>query len=1232
MKSVRKGLLQPLPGVHQDARPRPLHHVGGIIRPASTGEGARHKTVTSQETSPAGVFTKIAPPAAKKILFQFDPPILQTVPVRILPALLISYLLAVFSAGAQTAASTASRVIEAAGTVEFFSNNSTNWLHATNGLALQPGDKVRTRAQSRAAIQLSDRSVIRLDELTTLQILAPRNAEKKRFGLPSGSIYFFNREKPADVEFDTPLAAGAIRGTEFLLEADDTNRVHLALIDGLVSLESDTENISLQRGEEVRFEAGKPALKTALVNATAKIQWALYYPGILAVDELGFDAAEQAVLGEVVKNYQAGDLLGALAAWPAAQGADSDRVNILHAQLELAVGQVDAAEKLLAGLPENAPINALRELIGVVRSEKVGAMVPTQSPSCLLAHSYRLQAEADLAAARDAARDAVKLAPNFGFAHARLAELALATGNRGLALEELKRTYELSPRLAAAYVLEGFDLLEQGEPQIALTHFDKARELDAALGSAWLGRGLCLLRARDYAGARSALQAAAALEPQRSLFRSYLGKAASQQGEAKLAEKEFRLAKELDANDPTPWLYSALHLWQENKLNAAIRDLETSSDKNDNRAVFRSRELLDGDRAVRSANLAAIYEDAGLTEVSRHVAERSLSESYANFSGHLFLANSYQAQQDANRFDLRLETARQSELLVANLLAPPGAGNLSQVLSQSDRVRFFEQKPFGVSSLTGYGSGGDWSETATVFGSAGGFSYAFDTVYQSLNGDRVNNESERSEFALTMKQRVTANDEAYFQIGDFHSEAGDISQLYDPATATPGLHAAERQEPDIYAGWHHTWAPGIHTLLLVARLDDKFSLHDPQSDQIFLFQSGGVTASVESPPTGLAFTNDYGSSFTLYSAELQQIFESHQHTLIIGGRWQSGDVEASTELSRELDGPVVTQNQRGRFSRGTAYGYYTWRPWDRLSLTGGATYDHMEYPEDTDFSPISLRETSRDKLSPKAGILFSPWERGMFRASFTHSLGGMFFDNSIRLEPTQVGGFNQAFRSLIPESYAGLLPGAAIETEGIGFDQSLASGTFFGVETERLVSDGSRMVGVLENSTPIPLIDSTATARQQLDFREQNVTVYAAQLLGDYFSASARWRLSEAKLTGEFPDIPNGAPGLSQIEQNNRAVLHQVTLALNFNHPCGLFAQWESIWYHQNNFGYTPSLPGADLWEHNVMVGWRFAHRHAEIRAGILNLSDEDYRLNPLNLHADLPCGRTFVASLRLNF
>ncbi len=1158
----------------------------------------------------------------------------QNLAVRWTWLLIFGCLAVVLNVGAQTSGlittNHLSRLIEGAGQVDLYSARAAGWSTAAVGATLEPGDRVRTLAQSRAAVQLSDRSVIRLDELTTLEILPPRNGEKKRFGLPKGALYFFNRERPADIEFDTPLASGAIRGTEFVLQTSQA--VHLALIDGWVSLAPATGEISLRSGEEVDLSPGKPPVKTSLVNAAAVLQWALYYPGIVREADLRLAPPEKVRVQGVLENYHAGDLLKALAAWPSDSEAGSPAQRVLHAQLQLAVGRVDAAGELLAGLdlPE---ATALRELIAVVRGELPGVRdLGGLSVSELMSQSYALQARAALKEARAAVRNAVRLAPQFGFAHARLAELEFAFGNRRAALAELEQAVKLSPRLASARALEGFVLLEQGDSRGALGRFSEARELDAALGLAWLGQGLALLRERDFPGARAALQAAAALEPQRSVFRSYLGKAESALGNAPGAEKEFRLARQLDPGDPTPWLYSALHLWQENRLNEAIRDLEASIDRNDNRAPFRSRELLDSDRSVRSANLAVIYEEAGLAELSRHLAERSVSESYANFSGHLFLANSLQAEQQASPFDLRLEAARQSELLMANLLAPPGAGNLSQVLSQSERLRFFDQQPAGASSLTTFRSRGDWSETAALFGTVDGFSYALDAVYESFNGQRLNNESARRDFILTAKQRITPDDEAYLQLGTFRNWAGDISSLYNPAQATPGLQAQEKQEPDVYAGWHHAWAPGVHTLFLASRLADRFSLFDPESDQIFLMQSGGVPRSIQSPPAGPAFTNDFSSRFTLNSAELQQIVETGRHLVVAGGRWQAGDVSASSSLARDFTGVPGATGGSGDFFRATAYAYYSFRPVDALSLTAGGAYDHLEFPENTDFPPLSVHETARDKLSPKAGLLFTPWDHGLFRASYTRSLGGLFFDDSVRLEPAQVGGFIQAFRSLIPESVAGLLPGASFETASVGFDQSLRSGTSFGVEAEWLASGGSRSVGILTNSLFLPVADSPSTTRQDLDFREGNLSAYAAQLLGDHFSIGARYRVSEARLESRFPEIPPATRGLDELQQDNTALMHHLSLALNFTHASGVFASWESSWRHQDSFGYSPGLATEDFWQHDFIAGFRFPRRRAELRVGVLNIGNADYRLNPLNLHPDLPRARTFVSSLRLNF
>ena len=53
---------------------------------------------------------------------------------------------------------------------------------------------------------------------------------------------------------------------------------------------------------------------------------------------------------------------------------------------------------------------------------------------------------------------------------------------------------------------------------------------------------------------------------------------------------------------------------------------------------------------------------------------------------------------------------------------------------------------------------------------------------------------------------------------------------------------------------------------------------------------------------------------------------------------------------------------------------------------------------------------------------------------------------------------------------------------------------------------------------------------------------------------------------------------------------------------------------------------------YDSVFGGRFARRMAEIRLGILNLTDRDYQLNPLNLYSELPRQRAFSASLKLNF
>jgi len=66
---------------------------------------------------------------------------------------------------------------------------------------------------------------------------------------------------------------------------------------------------------------------------------------------------------------------------------------------------------------------------------------------------------------------------------------------------------------------------------------------------------------------------------------------------------------------------------EQREFNDAVRDLERSIELNDQRFLYRSRFLLDEDRAVRGASLAGLYRDAGLPEVGLHEAVRAVSAS-----------------------------------------------------------------------------------------------------------------------------------------------------------------------------------------------------------------------------------------------------------------------------------------------------------------------------------------------------------------------------------------------------------------------------------------------------------------------------------------------------------------------------------------------------------------------------------------------------------------------------
>ena len=97
---------------------------------------------------------------------------------------------------------------------------TTNWIAAEPGLFLNVRDRLRTLALSRATLRLAELGRLRVNELTTLEILPPQSTESRAtLNLKAGAIYFFTREKPREFLIQTPYAIGASRGTEFATEA-----------------------------------------------------------------------------------------------------------------------------------------------------------------------------------------------------------------------------------------------------------------------------------------------------------------------------------------------------------------------------------------------------------------------------------------------------------------------------------------------------------------------------------------------------------------------------------------------------------------------------------------------------------------------------------------------------------------------------------------------------------------------------------------------------------------------------------------------------------------------------------------------------------------------------------------------------------------------------------------------------------------------------------------------------
>ncbi len=1208
------------------------------------------------------------------------------------------------------------------------------WTAATVGKDLILREKVRTGELSRATVRLSSEHLLRVNASSQLVILPSLIASKPvGIELQKGEIYLHSRGQPTELGLRMP--AGVIanpQGTEFRVHVAADGTTTFTMFDGEVDLSNAHGRVHLANNEQAIVVPGRAPRKTAVIEARNTIQWCLYYPGVLHVPDLALSPTDARILRNSIDAYEKGDLLGALDQWPGRYHAESQGGKLYRAMVVLGVGQVDEARRSCAGIAKDAPgLRAIEEMMDAVNyiSRKTGHEPATASE--WLARSYYEQSRARLDAALAAARKAAAVAPESGYAWARVAELLFSFGKTQDASKALDRAIQLAPRNAQAHALRGFLFAAENHIGKARESFEQAIALDGALANAWLGRGLTSIRRGREEEGRRDMQVAAALEPNRSILRSYLGKAYSQVGNRPKANLELDRGKKLDPNDPTPWLYSAIQRKQENRYNEAVDDLERSMDLNDNRRVYRSQFLLDQDKAVRGTNLATIYLNEGMREQSVYEAVRAVNADYTSAAAHLFLANSYDALRDPSRVLLRYETGAFNELLLANLLSPVGGGSLSQYVSQQEYSKLFEKDGVGVSSLFEYRSTGQVREVASVYGTLGRLSFAFDSLYDYDRGVRLNNSFSNFEGTATFKLQLGPQDSLFFQTGFVNLSTGDRFQRYDqkevngvrvqvvdqngnvttgqaPNRLAQSFRQHERQDPGmLLLGWHHEWSPGNHTLLLLGRLAtrqevtaDGVNVPIVNRDVSSLVSGDFVSAIDVTVPRDAAFFSGLRpllgqgdfitvfpgtfdmylrTQFETYTAELQQIFTKGRNTLLLGGRYQEGTFNTIVRLSNYANGaqpeavgffpnPPADQSSSVDFERISLYAYDTWKvaPW--LTLTAGISYDSLRYPDNFRSPPVNDAQSKATKVSPKAGIILQPWKGATVRAAYVEGISGASFDETVRLEPTQVAGFLQAYRSLASESIVGSVSGGRIRLSGVSLEQKLPSRLYMALGVARLEQRVDRTAGIFGDldfiGTTVGIIPSSLVER--IRYREDSLTASLTKLVGDCWSFGARYRVAQSDLHREIPELGAGLnkPTFTYIDVNSIAQnaasrmtssLHELSLFAIFNHPSGFFGRAEANYYRQANANYVNSAKfgdtidadgkspvilttnnngpsGDNFWQFNLLAGYRFHRNQCEVSAGILNLTNRDYHLSPLNPYDELPRERTFVVRCKLNF
>ncbi len=454
-----------------------------------------------------------------------------------------------------------------------------------------------------------------------------------------------------------------------------------------------------------------------------------------------------------------------------------------------------------------------------------------------------------------------------------------------------------------------------------------------------MGLGLAKIREGDVDEGTKEIETTASLDPNNSLIRSYLGKAYFEQKRGGLASTEFEQAKLLDPKDPTPFFYGAIKKQTENRPVEALHDFQKAIELNDNRAVYRSRLLLDSDLAARSASLGRIYRDLGFEQVALVEGWRSVNTDPSDYSGHRLLADSYLALP-------RHEIARVSELLQSQLLQPLNATPVQPSLAESNLLilegagpsaqafnefnPLFTRNRLNLQTSAIVGSNSTFGDEVVQSGIWDNFSYSLGQFHYETDGFRENNDLTQDIYNVFAQGALSPNLNLQVEVRHREIEHGDLDlnvfKLFGDSTFNPEFNR-ELRFGTVRLGAHYAVMP----------------------------HSGFIASAIYQD---VGEFQDFGEGFQrkieqqAYLAEAQYIFLVPHVNLILGGG------------NYGFDRAEETHGQHGN-----VYMYANVRYPSQLTWTLGVSFDSLDHGDLGEFNFVNpkfgIRQGNRMTLKIK---------------------------------------------------------------------------------------------------------------------------------------------------------------------------------------------------------------------------------------------------------------------------